>query len=629
MADTLPCADGAGSINNPENPGTTTPPYVVVEPCVGTWELSGHNDVCAQTEEQIQSGYAAEIININGAPLNIFKLLGVHEQGDGDITTQGTLFASQAAPGYPASGINAGGMWRSFTTGNAIAGNAYLGIDFGINVIEGTQNSEYLPIKPNWKKIGAVYLTQADTATNFVRQIRLETTDGSVEVLAPVVTGSSANGQVTITAGPRSEEGTVSLSFVSATAFNIVYSHLATTAVVGVGTVGEIIDTPYVSVLVQQGSNPWTGSELVSTRIQYLWKRQGVYNLIQSGSPVALNLNHEVLAKAVRVIPTLGTAGTDSWHVSALRVNDSPATNINNIQDLFFQENRDRDYDKVPLRIKAQYSISNSISDLSKYGLNILDQYSFVVSFPTMVALLGRPLVTGDIIEVVPEMQYDQNLKPVRKFLEVTDTGWAAEGYTPTWKPTLYRFNAQQALPSQETRDIFGTIDTQRHLVADNFFAELGVGSQIDITPLKGTEEIASASKKAVPEFGDDVKQSISGVPLPVAQSPINPKGNPPAAPAGNGKLSHMVEDGLPPDNQPYGEGYELPQLPGPADGDWFRLYYPESTKLPARLYRYSIVKNRWIYMETDRRMEQSSMKPSVQRILASNSKQGLGKKNV
>lgn len=622
MADTLPCPDGAGSINNPDNPTDPTPPYVVVEPCIGEWEISGADDQCALTETQNQASYAAEIININGAPLNIYKLLGVHEQGDGSIISQGTVFASTPAPGYPISNILGAGAWRSSQTGSSISGAAYVGVDFGIDrkTVDGT--SEYAPIKPNWKKVGAVLIQQGDTAINFARQVRVETTDGAVSVGA--ITG---NGTWTATPGVNAEEGFISISFVSTTVYSVSYTHLGATNFLGTGSVDVGFKHPVIELAA---TGVFTSGDLVTIPLSYVWKRQGVFNLVQSASPVALNLQREILAKAVRVVPTLYT-GAGNWEIVSMDVLDSPPTDINNIQDLFFNENRDRDYAKTALQIKAQYSINNSVTDLSKYGLNILDQYSFVVSFPVMVALLGRPLVTGDIIEVVPERQYDHNLKMVRKFLEVTDTGWASEGFSTGWKPTLYRFAAQQALPSQETRDIFGTIDTQKYMVADSFFNDLGVGAQIDTAPLSTTEEIGKIAKKAVPETGDDLGVSTDGMVTRHALPPDNLVGQPEALSPIPTKQNIYVEDGLPPNGEAYGEGYSLPDATTAADGDYFRLYYPDSqgVKIAPRLHRFSAVKNRWIFLEQDRRASASSLKPSVQKIMQSSGKQGLGKKQV
>jgi len=110
-----------------------------------------------------------------------------------------------------------------------------------------------------------------------------------------------------------------------------------------------------------------------------------------------LNLQSQLLVRAVRVVPTLYTA-TGPWQVFELDVLDSPPTNINNLQDLFFNENRDRDYEKVPILLKCQYIPTDSLTDLSKFGLSVLDQYNFTTSFATMVERLGRPLVVVDII---------------------------------------------------------------------------------------------------------------------------------------------------------------------------------------------------------------------------------------
>jgi hypothetical protein len=243
-----------------------------------------------------------------------------------------------------------------------------------------------------------------------------------------------------------------------------------------------------------------------------------------------------------------------------------------------------------------------------------------------MIQALGRPVVVGDIIEVIPELQYDQNLKPIRKFLEVTDTGWAAEGFSTSWRPTVYRFSASQAMPSQETRDIFGTIDTQKYLLADSILNG-GVGEQIDVTPLTTMEEIIKEAADAVPETGSGDQRETRGTKAPIVTAPRNPKGQPAASPVLKGKQNNYIEDGLPPDDQPYGEGYALPDAAHSTDGQYFRLYYQESTNIAPRLYRFSSVKNRWIFLEQDKRADYSSHKPSVRTILQSSTQQSLGKK--
>ena len=626
---TLPCEDGAGSLNNPNNETNPVPtPFTPADLCVGSWQLSSTDpDLCQQQEQQRQESYVAETLNISGAPINIYKLLGVHEQGDGSLLDQADLISSQSAPGFPLSGVNSGvSSWRSYQTGTSVAGNAYIGVDFGIKTL-GTNDSEYRPIKQKWTKVGSVSLVQGVTPNEWAKQVRLEVTDGKCEATTPIFSGVG-NGTLTVDAmGLSATQSIISVVANTPTSF-IVFATLPDGSVqsLGVAFVDSPFSSTFINFTIMGGTTGFQGGDIFTVTLNYVWKRVGIYNLVQSPSPQVLNFQSTMLVKAVRVVPTLFT-GAGSWEISQFDVFDSVPTDINNIQDLFFNENRDRDYSKTPLRLKVQYSPTDAVSDLSKFGINILDQYTFTASFNTMVQSLGRPIVVGDIIEVIPELQYDQNLKPVRKFLEVTDTGWAAEGFSTQWKPTLYRFQAQQALPSQETRDIFGTIDTQKYLTPDAIL-DNGIGAQIDVTPLTQTEQIIADASNRVPERGSDDQRYTVGVPLPVP--PVNSKGQPPAVepkPVPEGNQNIYIEDGLPPNDEPYGEGFSLPESTSATDGEYFRLYYPPETKIPPRLYRYSAVKNRWIYMETDRRGEYSSHKPSVRQILQSSTKQGLGKK--
>jgi len=190
----------------------------------------------------------------------------------------------------------------------------------------------------------------------------------------------------------------------------------------------------------------------------------------------------------------------------------------------------------------------------------------------------------------------------------------------------VFRFTAQQVLPSQETRDIFGTLDTQKYLVADSILAD-GVGEQLNVAPLTITEELKKAADDAVPETGSDEQLSTLGQPIPDLHPPPNARPTEPKPTLPPFKANIYQEDALPPNGEPYKEGYSLPPVTDATDGEYFRLYYPEELKIPPRLYRFSAAKNRWIYLETDRRGDYSSYKPSVRKILLSSTKQGLKKK--
>jgi len=613
---TFPCEDAAGSLNTQHD---NLPNYTPTTPCVGEWEISGEDDICARNEASLQESYAAENLNINGAPLNIYKLLGVHEQGDGSTLNNGKLFASIAEPGYPLSNLN-NGVWHSIQVGSAVVGNAFIGVDFGINQINNQPSNA--PVKPKLQKVGAVVIKQGNTAFNYAKQVKVEIADGKTQVQSSIFNGTGSGTILNLSVGPNAVAGVATIMATSPTTFDVVWRPVVGSLVnLGTITVGAKFESTILNFKIVGSFNAGDSFSVVVT---YDWKRVGVFNLTQTSNATTLNLQSALSAKAARVVPTMFT-GTDHWEVLQFDVLDSPPTDINNVQDLFFQENRDRDYAKTPLPIKAQYSINDSISDLSKFGLNILDQYSFTVSFAVMVGLLGRPIVTGDIIEVIPELQYDHNLRPVKKFLEVTDTGWASAGYTTGWKPTLYRFQAQEAIPSQETRDIFGTFDTQKYLTADSILAD-GVG-HIDTSVLTVTEETIKDASAAVPERGSDDGLSVEMIIQQPPQPNVNVKGQP-APVSGKQKPNIYIEDGLPKNGEPYGEGYSLPDPTTSKDGEYFRLYYPDDTKIAPRLHRFSAVKNRWIFVEQDRRVEYTSAKPSLHNILNSSTKQSIGKKS-
>lgn len=626
---TLPCPDGGGSLNNPANQGTTpvTGPYVPATVCVGQWEITSTTpDECAINEQNIQAGYVAESLNISGAPLNIFKLLGVHEQGNGSVLSRGSLITSAPFPGYPKTGINNATPWRSLQTSSAVPNSAYVGVDFGIKMTSVTNViSEYEPHATKWTDVGAITITQSNVPGFWAQQVRIDFADGTVETGTPIRTGVGTGTLVVNYVGSNASQSVITAVASSPTTFDVYATLLDNSTVpLGEATVGVPFNSLYLNFTILDGMVLFQSGDIFSVDLNYVWKRAAIFNLLQTPDPQVLNLKQVFKVRAFRVVPTLYT-GADSWEVSALDVSDSPPTDINNIQDLFFGENRDRDYAKVPLQIKAAYTPADSSTDLSRFGLSILDQYVFSVSFATMVNTLGRPIVTGDIIEVIPELQYDHNLMPIRKFLEVTDTGWAASGYGPAYNPVVYRFSAQQALPSQETRDIFGSMDTQKYLVPDAILAD-AFGEQLNIAPLTGTEEISKEAFDDVPEVGSDDIRSVKGVPVRVPRPPANPKGQPAAVaiPNPRSQPNLYVEAGLPPNNEPYGEGFRLPTVSVAVDGDYFRLYYPPETKIPPRLFRFSAVSNRWIYLETDRRNDYSSMKPSMQAILQSNTKQPM-----
>lgn len=610
MATTLAdCADAAGSFNNPDDPtgGISPPPaappnpYVPPELCTPQYSLT---DPCSTADSNYQEQVAAENLAVSGAPVNVFKLLGVHEQGKLiDLTGQGQALGS----GTPALAFDAlAGSWTSIETGAAVTGApAYIGYDFGIRLTSYGQ-PENAPDVNNVMHVTSFRIQQGAVASTRALQVRVERSNGGYKVdpLKVQFTGAGNGTFAQFVSGAQPRPGTIMAIATSATLFSVMFTGSAGTQILGIATVGARFNSPIGSFTILPGAVPFAVNDMFSAPIELDWFRVDVVNLPNVPSAALIRIKQSSASRYWRLVPLsfAGVLSNDSWSVEKLELFDFMQTRLDDIQDTLYMENRDRDYAKASLQIKAAYTPFDAISDLSKFGFNIADVYTFTTTFATMVSALGRPIVVGDVLELPSELQYDHNLRPVRKFLEVSDVSWSSEGFTTNWRPVLYRFQAEQLIPSQEHRDILGTVDTQKYIIDDGKFFE-GI-EQIQTAPLTVTEANQADAVQAVPEKGTNVREEASGT----------NRFNQPGSYDGVGPY---VEDGLPPDGAPYTTGYgKLPDVAGAHDGDFFRLEYDPTTRIAARLYKFSAVKNKWIFVETDRRAERSAHRPSQLEIL-------------
>lgn len=84
-----------------------------------------------------------------------------------------------------------------------------------------------------------------------------------------------------------------------------------------------------------------------------------------------------------------------------------------------------------------------------------------------------------------------------------------------------------------------------------------------------------------------------------------------------------FTEDAMPPNNAPYTEGPEYPETP--KHGDYHRLIYEDLSKdVPARLYRYSDAKGRWVFLEKDKRALHDPAKPLLEEYLTAPGRSSL-----
>lgn len=310
----------------------------------------------------------------------------------------------------------------------------------------------------------------------------------------------------------------------------------------------------------------------------------------------------------IRPVEFRGTGSNDFWEVTSLFLGESGIADINNIEDAVLFENRNREYSIIPLAMKGRFDHQDSQLNLSVNGMVLEQSLSIEVSFSQCLAVLGRPPVIGDIIELPSEAMYDQNLNAVKKFVEVTDVAWSSTSYTPGWVPTLLRLTTAPAIASRETQDIFGSTSSSQVDPAGYFEQQMGVeGSSVqDYKSI--TDTIRAEALSAVPFRGID--QSNIGQPTLEEQQKVEAKIGPEnVAPFMKPQTGAYVEDAMPPNNEPYGESAELPSIG--ADGAYHRVIYTGAAHdIPARLYRWSGAKGRWIYLESDKRGMYSPLSP-------------------
>ena len=134
------------------------------------------------------------------------------------------------------------------------------------------------------------------------------------------------------------------------------------------------------------------------------------------------------------------------------------------IQDLLFLENRDRKYEPDVYHTRVIYNVGDIDFDLSQFGLFLQnDQLFMTFHIRDIVDALGRKIMAGDVIEL-PHLKDDYSLdtsdtETLKRYYVVEDVSRAAEGFSKTWWPHLYRARVKGITDAQEFRDILGNKD--------------------------------------------------------------------------------------------------------------------------------------------------------------------------
>ena len=350
------------------------------------------------------------------------------------------------------------------------------------------------------------------------------------------------------------------------------------------------------------------------------WFGVQVIDLPDCEGAARVNFKRSVPSRYWRMRPVAFNGGADDpWEIEALQLLDYEATAVDNVQDRIFMENRDRDYDENPVRIKGSYQPIDVQAFQSKFGFGSLfsgDEWIIEVSFSSVVSLLGRPFVIGDIIQLPAETQYTPSLKPIKRYLEISDVAWSTNSYTPNWVPTMQRLIARPVMASQETQDVLGKLTDD--------VDELGTVDVNDGQDNKKYQDFSAISQTIdadqntqVPERGVDYAD-IAEVPSEFYDWNEENSGTTEVAEKIDRIRGQFGFDAMPPNGEPYTEGDEFPQ--SPKDGDYHRLTYTSiRSGIPARLHRYSEFKGAWIFLEKDRRAQFKNTEAKLQEYLDPN----------
>jgi hypothetical protein len=140
------------------------------------------------------------------------------------------------------------------------------------------------------------------------------------------------------------------------------------------------------------------------------------------------------------------------------------STNPTQIQDLLFLENRDRKYDPDVYQLRGVYNLQDIDFNLSQFGLFLQNDTVFITfHINDTVEKIGRKIMAGDVFEL-PHLKDEYALNDLqfalKRFYVVEEINRAAEGFSVTWYPHLYRAKCKPLVDSQEFKDILDQVQT-------------------------------------------------------------------------------------------------------------------------------------------------------------------------
>lgn len=279
-----------------------------------------------------------------------------------------------------------------------------------------------------------------------------------------------------------------------------------------------------------------------------------------------------------------------------------------NIQDMLFLENRDRKYDPDIYNMRAIYNVQDIDFDLSQFGLFLSnDTLMMTVHINSSVKTLGRKPMPGDVIEL-PHLKDEYALNDytmaLKRFYVIEDVNRAAEGFSMTWYPHLYRLKLKQIYDGQEFKEILdlpAEEDTPGGNTLRDLLSTYEQEMQINNAIVDQAEADAAKSGYDISHYYTLATNDDGSVALKTADSgeidasgltPVDSQTDNPDRAGYNGYLLGTSDS---PNGAPYGMGISFPT--NNQNGD----YFLRTDFLPKRLFKYD--GNRWVKVQDDVRV--------------------------
>ena len=309
------------------------------------------------------------------------------------------------------------------------------------------------------------------------------------------------------------------------------------------------------------------------------------------------------------------------------------------IQDILFLENRDRKYDQDVYTIRGIYNVQDIDFDLSQFGLFLSNDTLFMtIHITSSVSTIGRKIMSGDVVEI-PHLkdEYAANdfATSLKRYYVVEDVNRAAEGFSPTWYPHLYRIKLKQLVDSQEFADILErpenddnyignydatltyaigdvvkydgtlyevTVETTGNLPTDtDFWQEYQENTLRDLLStyeieMQINDAVLSEAEADAPLSGYDIGHYYTLAVDDNGKAAIDTVDDPQATrPDRSGYDGYLVTGESPPNGSAFGQGTSFPNVPESGD------YFLRTDYLPNRLFRFG--GDRWLKVQDNVRI--------------------------